>query len=140
MISHLEVVCLALDRRGACALMGFELNEISCDYRFLCPDRYYGRLTHNRQALSRHGNNHAFAAHAHTHSLVNTNSYRKQHVCVIGGGFIGIEMAENLRHLKYDVTMIDVADQIMTPMDRCVCVCVCMCCVFTYMKGEGRGV
>lgn len=41
-----------------------------------------------------------------------------KHVCVIGGGFIGIEMAENLRHLNYDVTMIDVADQVMTPMDR----------------------
>lgn len=43
-----------------------------------------------------------------------------QRCCVIGGGFIGIEMVENLRHMKYDVTLIDVADQIMTPMDKCV--------------------
>lgn len=41
-----------------------------------------------------------------------------KHATVIGGGFIGVEMAENLRHMKLDVTLVDVADQIMTPMDK----------------------
>lgn len=37
---------------------------------------------------------------------------------VIGGGFIGIEMAENLRERSLDVTLIEMADQIMAPLDR----------------------
>lgn len=37
---------------------------------------------------------------------------------VIGGGFIGIEMAENLRERSLNVTLIEMADQIMAPLDR----------------------
>ncbi len=36
---------------------------------------------------------------------------------VIGGGFIGIEMAENLRHRKLDVTIVEAAPQCMTNLD-----------------------
>ncbi len=36
---------------------------------------------------------------------------------VIGGGFIGIEMAENLHHKGIDVTIVEAADQIMGPID-----------------------
>lgn len=36
---------------------------------------------------------------------------------VIGGGFIGIEMAENLRHRGMHVTIVEAADQIMGPID-----------------------
>lgn len=36
---------------------------------------------------------------------------------VIGGGFIGVEMAENLVERGIDVTLIDLANQIMTPLD-----------------------
>lgn len=36
---------------------------------------------------------------------------------VVGGGFIGIEMAENLRELGLDVTLIEAASQIMPPLD-----------------------
>lgn len=36
---------------------------------------------------------------------------------VIGAGFIGIEMAENLRHLGLNVTLVDLANQILTPFD-----------------------
>lgn len=41
-----------------------------------------------------------------------------KHATVIGGGFIGIEMAENLRERGVDVTLVEMADQIMTPLDR----------------------
>lgn len=34
-----------------------------------------------------------------------------------GGGFIGLEVAENLRHAGLDVTIVDLADQVMTPFD-----------------------
>src|SRR5699024_8524570 len=34
------------------------------------------------------------------------------------GGFIGLEMAENLRHRVLDVTVIERAPQIMTPLDE----------------------
>ena len=36
---------------------------------------------------------------------------------VVGGGAIGIEMAENLKHLDVDVIIIEAANQIMGPMD-----------------------
>jgi NADPH-dependent 2,4-dienoyl-CoA reductase/sulfur reductase-like enzyme len=36
---------------------------------------------------------------------------------VIGGGFIGLEMAENLVHLGLDVTLIQRGDQIIAPID-----------------------
>ncbi len=37
---------------------------------------------------------------------------------VIGGGFIGIEMAENLRERCLHIILIEMADQIMAPLDR----------------------
>lgn len=40
------------------------------------------------------------------------------HVVVIGGGYIGLEMAENLRHRGRDVTIVELADQLMPPLDR----------------------
>ena len=40
------------------------------------------------------------------------------HAVVIGGGYIGLEMAENLRHRGRDVTIVELADQLMPPLDR----------------------
>ena len=37
---------------------------------------------------------------------------------IIGGGFIGLEMAENLAHLDLDVTIIEMATQVMPPLDE----------------------
>ena len=37
---------------------------------------------------------------------------------VIGGGYIGVEMAENLRHRGLGVTLVELADQIMPPLDQ----------------------
>ena len=36
---------------------------------------------------------------------------------VVGGGFIGLEMAENLTHRGFDVTVVEMADQVLTPLD-----------------------
>ncbi|HNX14080.1 MAG TPA: FAD-dependent oxidoreductase [Oscillospiraceae bacterium] len=36
---------------------------------------------------------------------------------VIGGGFIGLEMAENLRHAGVEVSLIEALDQVMSPFD-----------------------
>jgi len=36
---------------------------------------------------------------------------------VIGGGFIGLEMAENLRHAGLEVSVIEMLDQVMAPLD-----------------------
>lgn len=36
---------------------------------------------------------------------------------VIGGGFIGLEMAENLRHAGLEVSIIEMLDQVMAPLD-----------------------
>ena len=36
---------------------------------------------------------------------------------VVGGGFIGLELAENLRHKGLDVHLVEAADQVMTALD-----------------------
>jgi NADPH-dependent 2,4-dienoyl-CoA reductase/sulfur reductase-like enzyme/rhodanese-related sulfurtransferase len=40
-----------------------------------------------------------------------------QKAVVVGGGFIGLEMAENLVHRGISVTVIEMADQVMPPLD-----------------------
>ena len=39
-------------------------------------------------------------------------------VSIIGGGFIGLEMAENLHKLGLDVSLIEMQDQVMAPVDK----------------------
>jgi NADPH-dependent 2,4-dienoyl-CoA reductase/sulfur reductase-like enzyme/rhodanese-related sulfurtransferase len=36
---------------------------------------------------------------------------------VVGGGFLGIELAENLRHRKIEVTLVEMLPQVMPPLD-----------------------
>jgi NADPH-dependent 2,4-dienoyl-CoA reductase/sulfur reductase-like enzyme/rhodanese-related sulfurtransferase len=36
---------------------------------------------------------------------------------IIGGGFIGLEMAENLHNIGMDVSIVEMADQVMAPLD-----------------------
>ncbi len=38
-------------------------------------------------------------------------------VCVVGGGFIGLELAENLRHRGLQVHLVELLDQVIPPMD-----------------------
>jgi NADPH-dependent 2,4-dienoyl-CoA reductase/sulfur reductase-like enzyme/rhodanese-related sulfurtransferase len=42
----------------------------------------------------------------------------KRRAVVIGGGFIGLEMAENLVHMGFEVTLVEMLDQVLAPMDR----------------------
>jgi NADPH-dependent 2,4-dienoyl-CoA reductase/sulfur reductase-like enzyme/rhodanese-related sulfurtransferase len=42
----------------------------------------------------------------------------KTRAVVIGGGFIGLETAENLVHRKFDVTLVEMLDQILAPIDQ----------------------
>jgi len=42
----------------------------------------------------------------------------KRYAVVVGAGFIGLEMAENLVHRGFDVTVVEMADQVLTPLDR----------------------
>jgi NADPH-dependent 2,4-dienoyl-CoA reductase/sulfur reductase-like enzyme/rhodanese-related sulfurtransferase len=41
----------------------------------------------------------------------------KARAVVIGGGFIGLETAENLVHRKFDVTVVEMGDQVLAPLD-----------------------
>lgn len=43
--------------------------------------------------------------------------HHSKNVTVIGGGFIGIEAAENLKMADYNVTLVEAMDQIMRPFD-----------------------
>lgn len=49
------------------------------------------------------------------HNFLNEKNNAK--VTVIGGGFIGIEMAENLKKAGYNVTIVEALPQIMKPFD-----------------------
>ena len=42
----------------------------------------------------------------------------KTRAVVIGGGFIGLETAENLVHRGFDVTLVEMGDQVLAPLDR----------------------
>jgi NADPH-dependent 2,4-dienoyl-CoA reductase/sulfur reductase-like enzyme/rhodanese-related sulfurtransferase len=42
----------------------------------------------------------------------------KTRAVVIGGGFIGLETAENLVHRGFDVTLVEMLDQVLAPLDR----------------------
>lgn len=45
------------------------------------------------------------------------DSNRPNRAIVIGGGFIGIEMAENLHERGIEVTLVEASDQVMAPLD-----------------------
>ena len=40
-----------------------------------------------------------------------------RHAVVVGAGFIGLEMAENLAHRGFEVTVVELADQVLAPLD-----------------------
>ena len=42
----------------------------------------------------------------------------KTRAVVVGGGFIGLETAENLVHRGFDVTLVEMLDQVLAPLDR----------------------
>ncbi len=48
-------------------------------------------------------------------SYVRSNDIKK--AVVIGAGFIGLEMAENLHHLGAEVSVVEMQDQVMAPVD-----------------------
>lgn len=43
--------------------------------------------------------------------------HKVQRAVVVGAGFIGLEMAENLHHLGARVSIVEMAEQVMTPLD-----------------------
>ncbi len=48
-------------------------------------------------------------------SFVESKDIKK--AAVVGGGFIGLEMAENLHELGYQVSIVELAEQVMAPID-----------------------
>jgi NADPH-dependent 2,4-dienoyl-CoA reductase/sulfur reductase-like enzyme/rhodanese-related sulfurtransferase len=42
----------------------------------------------------------------------------KTRAVVVGGGFIGLEMAENMAHRGFDVTLLEMGDQVLGPLDQ----------------------
>lgn len=51
--------------------------------------------------------------------IINTiKMNRPDHATVVGGGFIGLEMMEAFHQLGIKTTLVELADQVMTPVDR----------------------
>lgn len=50
-------------------------------------------------------------------ALIQRVAQQPKHVTVIGGGFIGVEVAENLRHKHIEVTLVEAAPQVLAPID-----------------------
>lgn len=59
----------------------------------------------------------SFLAGMHKYSGFQTVKPKTRAV-VIGGGFIGLETAENLVHCGFDVTLVEMLDQILAPLDK----------------------
>jgi NADPH-dependent 2,4-dienoyl-CoA reductase/sulfur reductase-like enzyme/rhodanese-related sulfurtransferase len=51
------------------------------------------------------------------HIKSHANERRSGNAVIVGAGFIGLEMAENLHQLGMDVTIVEMADQILAPVD-----------------------
>ncbi|PKG37792.1 FAD-dependent oxidoreductase [Psychromonas sp. Urea-02u-13] len=49
--------------------------------------------------------------------IVSIETNKPKHATVCGGGFIGLEMVEALRHRGIEVTLIELAPQVMAPVD-----------------------
>lgn len=49
--------------------------------------------------------------------IENLDKVKSNHATVIGGGFIGVEVAENLVDRGFDVSLIELSDQVMPPFD-----------------------
>lgn len=49
--------------------------------------------------------------------IANAVNENPRHAVVIGGGFIGVETAENLRHKDIPTTLIEALDQVLAPLD-----------------------
>ena len=45
------------------------------------------------------------------------NTKQVKRAVIVGGGFIGLEMAENLAHAGVEVSVVEMADQVMSPID-----------------------
>ncbi|MFQ7302818.1 MAG: FAD/NAD(P)-binding oxidoreductase, partial [Beduini sp.] len=64
------------------------------------------------------------------------DDYLKEHevkkAVVVGAGFIGLEMAENLKEKGIDVTIVQLMDQILTPLDKDMAAI-----VQNYIKNQG---
>ncbi|WP_295891050.1 FAD-dependent oxidoreductase [uncultured Vibrio sp.] len=50
--------------------------------------------------------------------LATLDTNKPTHATVVGGGFIGLEMMEAFQQLGIQTTLVEMADQVMTPVDR----------------------
>ncbi len=64
------------------------------------------------------------------HQFVNQKA--PQTAVIVGGGFIGLEMAENLTHLGLSVTVVERLNQVMSPIDYDMA-----CGVHSYLRNKG---
>lgn len=61
-----------------------------------------------------------------------TETHKPKSATIIGSGFIGLEMAENLKNLGLNVTLIEYADHVLAPFDYDMA-----CIIHTLLKNNG---
>jgi len=49
---------------------------------------------------------------------IRARACRSRRACVVGAGFIGLELGENLRHLGLEVAVVEAQDQVLPPLDK----------------------
>lgn len=59
-------------------------------------------------------------------------NHNPKNVVIVGGGYIGVEMAENLTNAGFSVTLVELADQVIAPLDYDMA-----CDVHGYMRKMG---
>lgn len=50
--------------------------------------------------------------------IAQLNASKPQHVTIVGGGYIGLEMMETMQQLGIQTTVLELAEQVMAPVDR----------------------
>ncbi len=112
---HSEVTAIHRDTREVEVVSGDQNYRESYDYLVLSPGA--APIVPPIPGIEREGV-YTLRNMADVDRLKTLVTQRKpRRAAVIGGGYIGIEMAENLKYLGSDVTIVEAAEQIMGPLD-----------------------
>ncbi len=106
-----EVINVDTDRKQVEIKTADKIYTETYDFLVLTPGSTYRKLYRNEDELK------------HLKTVEDVKALKavidqKQNIAIIGGGFIGIELAENIAHIHKDVTVFEYAPQILANLDK----------------------